>query len=117
MSTRDVGLHKWTDKVAFYCCLKIKISHKFGREATNFWVLPAANVNELSQVRIGLIYIYISCMGHIHKSKACKQAHPLELSVVMGRNHNLVGGAGAAAHSRRTQGIILLFHQIPHNTT
>jgi hypothetical protein len=56
-------------------------------------------------------------MGHIHKSKACKQAHPLELSVVMGRNDNMVGGAGAAAHPRQTQGMFLLFHIIPHNTT
>ncbi len=56
-------------------------------------------------------------MGHIHKSKACKQAHPLELSVVMGCNDNMVGGAGDAAHPRLTQGIIHLFYKIPHNTT
>jgi hypothetical protein len=56
-------------------------------------------------------------MGHIHKSKACKQAHPLELSVVMGRNDNMVGGAGAAAHPCQTQGMFPLFHKIPHNTT
>jgi len=56
-------------------------------------------------------------MGHIHKSKACKQAHPLELSVVMGRNDNMVGGAGAAAHPRQTQGMFFLFHIIPHNST
>ena len=61
--------------------------------------------------------IYKSCMGHIHKSKACKQAHPLELFVVMGRNDNMVGGAGAAAHPRQTQGMFYLFHIIPHNTT
>jgi ABC-type sugar transport system substrate-binding protein len=56
-------------------------------------------------------------MGHIHKSKACKQAHPLELSVVMGRNDNMVGGAGAAAHPRQTQGMFLFFHIIPQNST
>ncbi len=39
-------------------------------------------------------------MGHIQKSKARKQAHPLKLSLVMGRNDNMVGGAGAAADTR-----------------
>ncbi len=102
-------------QIESHSCIKIEISHKFGWEATNCWVLPAANVNNLSQVRIGLIYK--SCMGHTHKSKACMQAHPLELSVVMGRNDNMVGGAEAAAHPRQTQGIIHLFHIIPHNTT
>ncbi len=84
--------------------------HKFGCEATNCWELPAANVNELSQVRIGLIYIKVAWAIYT------KVKHPLELSVVMGRNDNMVGGAGAAAHPRQTQGMFFLFHIIPHNT-
>ena len=54
--------------------------------------------------------IYKSCMGHIHKSKACNKAHSLELSLVMGHNGNMVGGAGAAAHPHQTQGMLLFSH-------
>jgi len=79
----------------------MKISHKFGCEATNCWDLPAANVNEHSQVRIGLIYIKVAWAIYT-KRKACKQAHPLELSVVMGSNDNMVGDAGGAANPRQT---------------
>ncbi len=53
-------------------------------------------------------------MGNIHKSKVCKQAHPLELSGVMGSNDNMVGGAGAAASSPDKTYIAFTTHN-PHN--
>lgn len=62
-------------QIESHCCLKIKISHKFGCEATNCWDLPAANVNELSQVRIGLIYIKVAWAIYTKVKHASKHIH------------------------------------------
>ena len=100
-------------RVALYCCLKTKISHKFG-----CWVLPAANVNDLSQVWKGLIYIKVAWAIYTVVKHASKHIHwNYLLSSWVGRNDNMIGGAGAAAHRRGMTFYSTKFHIIPHNST